>query len=96
MGFQPSVQTQEIPPVALVTLVKNIGRFEQGKIIFMKKRSPKKETVILERLQAVKDEIKHYPTPIAGCDQQFEFLLSERDRLTLELTEISHSLNMPA
>ena len=54
----------------------------------MKKISPKKETAAVERLQRIKDEIKHYPTPIAGCDEQFSFLLSERDRLTLELTEI--------
>ena len=54
----------------------------------MEKRSPKKETAVVERLQWVKDEIKHYQTPIAGCDEQFNFLLSERCRLTLELTEI--------
>ena len=54
----------------------------------MEKRSPKKETAVVERLQWVKDEIKHYPTPIAGRDEQFNFLLSERGRLTLELTEI--------
>ena len=74
-----------------VTLVKNIGRFAKGKIISMEKRSPKKETAVVERLQWVKDEIKHYPTPIAGCDEQFNFLLSERGRLTLELTEIRRS-----
>ena len=54
----------------------------------MKKISPKKETTVVERLQRVKDEIKHYPTPIAGCDEQFNFLLSERDRLTQELNKI--------
>ena len=88
MGFQLSIQTQEIPPSSLVAIVKNIGRFKKGKIIFMEKRFLKKETVILERLQWVKDEIKHYPTPIAGCDEQFNFLLSERERLTQELKEI--------
>ena len=54
----------------------------------MKKISPKKETAVVERLQRVKDEIKHYPTPFAGCDEQFNFLLSERDRLTQELRKI--------
>ena len=53
----------------------------------MEKRPPTKKAVILEHLQLVKDEIKRYPTPIAGCDEQFDFLLSERDRLALELTE---------
>ena len=54
----------------------------------MEKRSLNIETAILERLQRVKDEIKHYPTPIAGCDKQFDFLLSERERLTQELRNI--------
>ena len=54
----------------------------------MKRISPKKETAVVERLQRIKDEIKRYPRPIAECDEQFNFLLSERDRLTLELTEI--------
>ena len=27
------------------------------------------------------DEIKNYPTPIAGCDMYFNWLLEERDRL---------------
>ena len=88
MGFWLLVQTQEIPPVASVTLVKNIGRFAKGKMIFMEKRSPKEKTALVERLQSIKDEIKHYPTPITGCDEQYNFLLSERDRLTLELTKI--------
>jgi len=54
----------------------------------MDKRSSKEEMVLVERLQSIKEEIKHYPTPIAGCDEQFNFLLSERDRLTQELKEI--------
>ena len=57
-------------------------------MISMDKSSPKKETALVKRLESIKDEIKRYPTPIAGCDEQFNFLLSERDSLTLELTEI--------
>ena len=57
-------------------------------MISMEKRSPKKITPLVERLQSIKDEIKYYPTPIAGCDEQFNFLLSERDRLTEELNNI--------
>ena len=57
----------------------------------MEKSSPEKEAAVLDRLRRVKDEIKQYPTPIAGCDEQFNFLLSERERLTLELTEIRRS-----
>ena len=33
-------------------------------------------------------QIKNYPTPIAGCDEQFNFLLAERDRLTQESKKI--------
>ena len=91
MGFRLSVQSRDIPPVASVTLVKNIARLKKGKIISVVKQSLKKETAILERLRLVKDRIKHYPTPIAGCDEQFNFLLSERDRLALELADIHRS-----
>ena len=59
-------------------------------MISMTKGSPKKETALVKRLQSIKDEIKHYPTPIAGCDEQFNFLLSERDRLTEELNNIRY------
>ena len=36
---------------------------------------------IVAQLETIYEQIKHYPTPIAGCDEQFNFLLSERDRL---------------
>jgi hypothetical protein len=40
------------------------------------------------RLDAIYEQIKNYPTPIAGCDEQFNFLLSERDRLRNLLTTV--------
>ena len=33
-------------------------------------------------------EIQHYPTPIAHCDQQFNWLLEQRDRVSAELNEL--------
>lgn len=33
------------------------------------------------RLAAIADEIRHYPTPIAGCDDQFNYLCEKRDAL---------------
>ena len=36
---------------------------------------------IVARLETIYEQIKHYPTPITGCDEQFNFLLSERNRL---------------
>jgi hypothetical protein len=77
-------------PVAIVTLVKTIGSFRKGKIISMEKRSPKKEAAIVKALQCIKGEIRHYPTPIAHCDEQFNFLLSERDRLSKELNKLQN------
>ena len=42
-------------------------------------RIEKQETAA--RLDTIYEQIKNYPTPIAGCDEQFNFLLTERDRL---------------
>ena len=42
-------------------------------------RIEKQETAA--RLDTIYEQIKNYPTPIAGCDEQFNFLLEERDRL---------------
>ena len=36
---------------------------------------------IAARLKIIYEQIKNYPTPRAGCDEQFNFLLEERDRL---------------
>ncbi|MFI5400648.1 MAG: hypothetical protein ACHQZQ_06325 [SAR324 cluster bacterium] len=45
--------------------------------------------VVRERLQQVRlnilTEIQHYPTPIPHCDQQFNWLLEQRDRVSAEL-----------
>tara|TARA_B100000029_G_scaffold122874_1_gene116467 strand:+ start:1112 stop:1306 length:195 start_codon:yes stop_codon:yes gene_type:complete len=40
---------------------------------------------LLDALCAVRQEIKAYPTPIAGCDDQFNALLLRRDRLMRQL-----------
>ena len=51
----------------------------------MKKQTPLENQKIAARLESVYQQIKDYPTPIAGCGEQFNFLLSERDRLRKEL-----------
>jgi hypothetical protein len=33
-------------------------------------------------------EIQNYPTPIAGCDQQFNHLLDEQARVNAELARV--------
>ena len=44
---------------------------------------------LIERLRALKApidrEIRNYPTPIAGCDAHFNYLLEERAKLAREL-----------
>ena len=54
----------------------------------MESTTSKEEQAISDSLQSVKEQLKDYPTPVAGWDEQFNFLLSERDRLTQELKEI--------
>ena len=44
---------------------------------------------VRERLQQARlkilTEIQHYPTPIPHCDQQFNWLLEQRDNVSAEL-----------
>lgn len=39
--------------------------------------------------RAILQEIRNYPRPIAGCDQQFNYLLEERDRIADELSRLA-------
>jgi hypothetical protein len=34
-------------------------------------------------------EIRNYPPPIAACDQQFNYLLEQRDRIVAELSRLA-------
>jgi len=56
----------------------------------MELQTSKKEQAIIDSLQSLREQLKHYPTPIAHCDEQFNFLISERDRLTEELNKIRY------
>ena len=50
---------------------------------------------IVAQLEMIYEQIKHYPTPIAGCDEQFNFLLSERDRFRkLHATDQKQSITV--
>ncbi|MDX1488037.1 MAG: hypothetical protein R3268_07550 [Acidiferrobacterales bacterium] len=45
--------------------------------------------VLLEKeKKRIYDEIRNYPPPIAGCDQQYNHLLEERTRLSQELSRM--------
>ena len=41
------------------------------------------------------DEISRYPTPIAGCDVQFNHLLSERQKVLGALQSLGASVFVP-
>ena len=45
----------------------------------------KEKQDILDALYSIRLEIKAYPTPIAGCDDQFNALLLLRNRLMRQL-----------
>ena len=59
----------------------------------MKKKTPLENQKIAARLESIYQQIKGYPTPIAGCDEQFNFLLSERDQLRKELEKFRVDAN---
>jgi len=42
--------------------------------------------------QQIYEEIKNYPHPIPACDQQFNFLLEQRARLSRELARMDETL----
>ena len=37
------------------------------------------------RMAAILDEIRHYPTPIAGCDDQLNYLCEKREAIAHQL-----------
>lgn len=45
--------------------------------------------------QLLNDEISRYPTPIAGCDVQFNHLLAERQKVQAALRSLNASVFVP-
>lgn len=43
-------------------------------------------------LQLLQTQIRSYPTPIAGCDEQFNFLLSESKKVRAALVALDQSM----
>jgi len=41
------------------------------------------------KIDQLSDEIRHYPTPIARCDEQLTALIEERARLLQEISKPS-------
>lgn len=46
-------------------------------------------------LKRVADEIHRYPTPISGCDAQFNHLLAERTRIESALRALDNDVFIP-
>lgn len=46
-------------------------------------------------LRLLQAEISAYPTPISGCDAQFNFLLAERTRVSEALGRLDASVFVP-
>ena len=44
---------------------------------------------------ALDEEIRHYPTPISGCDAQYNHLLAERRRLHGALEALGADIHIP-
>lgn len=45
--------------------------------------------------QQIADEIKNYPTPVAGCDVQYNGLLSKRAQVTRALDAMNSEVFVP-
>jgi hypothetical protein len=45
--------------------------------------------------QSLNQEISTYPTPISGCDAQFNYLLAERERVRTALQTLDQSFFVP-
>ena len=61
-------------------------QLRHGGIVLLGGKSTMENQEIATRLDTIYEQIKSYPTPITGCDEQFNFLLEERDRLRNLLT----------
>ncbi len=46
------------------------------------------KTSLEEKRNLINEEIRNYPPPIPACDAQFNYLLEERARLTMELNRL--------
>jgi len=53
------------------------------------------EQRLAEAKRALKDEIARYPSPISGCDAQFNHLLAERQRVDDALRALQAEIHIP-
>jgi hypothetical protein len=48
----------------------------------------RRETFLEAERQRLYEEIRNYPSPIAGCDEQFNYLLEQQARVVRELNRV--------
>ena len=63
----------------------------------MEQENQETEEELKQELERVNTEIGNYPSPITGCDEQFNYLLekrSEMERRIKELSEKSEKIKM--
>lgn len=53
------------------------------------------EASLVAAKEKVAAEISDYPTPISGCDAQFNYLLAERNRIGLMLSVLGEDIFVP-
>ena len=51
--------------------------------------------ILTQAKEKVAAEISDYPTPISGCDAQFNYLLAERNRIGLMLSVLGEDIFVP-
>ena len=50
---------------------------------------------LLQARALLRDEIRDYPTPISGCDAQFNHLIAERQKVSEALNRLEASFFVP-
>ena len=58
----------------------------------MKQENQETKEELKQELERVNTEIGNYPSPITGCDDQFNYLLEMRSKLEKRLRELSKKI----
>ncbi len=53
------------------------------------------QTNLRHALALLRDELRSYPTPVAGCDSQYNHLLGERQKILDALTALERPVFVP-
>lgn len=59
------------------------------------KRIAVARAALMRASRLLQDEIRNYPTPISGCDAQFNHLLGERQKVSAALRNLDTAVFVP-